>query len=291
MSCSSSDNFRWSIRDFAPCNTYIENLGIETQQFSDEIELDSKNYLCSISFLSSSAQIVLTLHDVTEIMRLSTIKKDFVVNVSHELRTPLTAIKGFVETLEEEGPDQSKRYLDIIKRHTERLISIVKDLQLLSELEAKEKLELSEIKLSELLAPIVRMFEPQLTAKGLNIKLDVDNAVISVDAFKFEQVFINLLDNSIKYTEKGKIKISAKQDAKETRIIVEDTGIGIPKEHIPRIFERFYVADKSHSRKMGGTGLGLSIVKHIIQAHGGSINIESEVRSGTRVIIELPRRK
>jgi two-component system phosphate regulon sensor histidine kinase PhoR len=283
--------FLWEVMRSTKVSSMIENLNTATQQFSDEIELDSKNYLCSISFLSSSAQIVLTLHDVTEIMRLSTIKKDFVVNVSHELRTPLTAIKGFVETLEEEEPDQSKRYLDIIKRHTERLISIVKDLQLLSELEAKEKLELSEPKLGELLVPIVRMFEPQLTAKGLNVKLDAGNIVVSVDAFKFEQVFINLLDNSIKYTEKGKIKISAEQDTKETRIIVEDTGIGIPKEHIPRIFERFYVVDKSHSRKMGGTGLGLSIVKHIIQVHGGSINIESEVRSGTKVIIKLPRRK
>jgi two-component system phosphate regulon sensor histidine kinase PhoR len=256
---------------------------------SDNIKLDGRNYLCSISFLSSSGQIVLTLHDITQIMQLSTIKKDFVVNVSHELRTPLTAIKGFVETLEVEKVGKSKRYLEIIKRHTDRLISIVQDLQQLSELEAMEQLEPETVNLAQLLQPILKMFETQLASKGLDVELNLDDVEVSADPFKLEQVFINLIDNSIKYTEKGRITISAEQDAKQTRIVVQDTGIGIPKEHLPRIFERFYVVDKSHSRKMGGTGLGLSIVKHIVQAHRGTITIESEVRGGTKVTITLPR--
>lgn len=283
------DKFFWELIRSARVGAMFENLGAENNMLSDNIELDGRNYLCSISFLSSSGQIVLTLHDITEIMQLSTIKKDFVVNVSHELRTPLTAIKGFVETLEDEGVEKPKRYLEIIKRHTDRLISIVQDLQQLSELEATEQLKLEEVNIAQLLKPILKMFEPQLASKGLRIELHVNNVEVSADPFKLEQVFINLIDNSIKYTEKGKIIISAEQDTKQIKIVVEDTGIGIPKKHIPRIFERFYVVNKSHSRKLGGTGLGLSIVKHIIQAHRGTIRIESEARKGTKVTITLPR--
>jgi two-component system phosphate regulon sensor histidine kinase PhoR len=229
------------------------------------------------------------MHDITEIIHLSTIKKDFVVNVSHELRTPLTAIKGFVETMEDDEDEKSKRYLEIIKRHTDRLISIVQDLQQLSELESVKQLEMEKVRIAQLLKPVLKMFEARLAEKALEVVLDVDDVEASADPFKLEQVFINLIDNSIKYTEKGKITISATPGKKQTEIKVEDTGIGIPKEHIPRIFERFYVVDKSHSRRMGGTGLGLSIVKHIVQAHHGSITIESAVGKGTRVIIRLPR--
>jgi two-component system phosphate regulon sensor histidine kinase PhoR len=152
-----------------------------------------------------------------------------------------------------------------------------------------EQLEPETVNLAQLMQPILKMFETQLASKGLDVELNLNDVEVSADPFKLEQVFINLIDNSIKYTEKGKITVSAEQDTKQTRIVVQDTGIGIPKEHLPRIFERFYVVDKSHSRKMGGTGLGLSIVKHIIQAHRGTITIESEVRGGSKVIITLPR--
>jgi len=286
---SVKDKFYWELLRSAKVGALFDNLDAENNLLSDNIELDGRNYLCSISFLTSSGQIVLTLHDVTELMQLSTIKKDFVVNVSHELRTPLTAIKGFVETLEEEGEGKSKRYLEIIKRHTNRLISIVQDLQQLSELEAAEHLELEKVNIGQLLKPILKMFEPQLVGKDLHIDLDVNDIEVSADPFKLEQVFINLIDNSIKYTEKGEITISAEQDERQTKIVVADTGIGIPKEHLPRIFERFYVVDKSHSRKMGGIGLGLSIVKHIIQAHRGTITIESDMMRGTKVTVTLPR--
>jgi len=281
--------FYWELIRSAKVGALVDNLDAEHNLLSDNIELDGKNYLCSISFLSSSGQIVLTLHDVTEIMQLSTMKKDFVVNVSHELRTPLTAIKGFVETLEDEEGEKSKRYLEIIKKHTDRLISIVQDLQQLSELEAVEHLELEKVKIAQVLAPILKMFEARVSSKGLHIGLHVNDIEVNADPFKLEQVFVNLIDNSVKYTERGKIMISATQNKKQTKIVVEDTGIGIPREHIPRIFERFYVVNKSHSRTMGGTGLGLSIVKHIVQAHHGTISIESEVRKGTKITITLPR--
>jgi two-component system phosphate regulon sensor histidine kinase PhoR len=281
--------FYWELIRSAKIGALVDNLGAENNVLSDNVELDGRSYLCSSSLLSSSGQIVLTFYDVTEIVQLSAIKKDFVVNVSHELRTPLTAIKGFVETLEDEGVEKSKRYLEIIKRHTDRLISIVQDLQQLAELESVEKMELEKVNIAQLLAPILKMFETQLSKKGIQVELNVNNIEVSADPFRLEQVFINLIDNSIKYTEKGKITITAEQDIRQTKIVVEDTGIGIPKEHIPRIFERFYVVDKSHSRKMGGTGLGLSIVKHIVQVHHGTISIESEVGKGTEVTITLPR--
>jgi two-component system phosphate regulon sensor histidine kinase PhoR len=283
------DKFYWELVRSAKVGALFETLNADNNLLSDNIELDGRNYLCSISFLSSSGQIVLTLHDVTELMQLSTIKKDFVINVSHELRTPLTAIKGFVETLEEEKGKKSKRYLEIIKKHTDRLISIVQDLQQLSELEAVEQIDLEKVKIAKILKPILKMFEARLTSKGIHVELHLADVEVSADPFKLEQVFINLIDNSIKYTEKGKITISATQDTRQTEIVLEDTGIGIPKEHIPRIFERFYVVDKSHSRRMGGTGLGLSIVKHIVQAHHGKINIESKAGRGTKVTMVLPR--
>ena len=281
--------FFWELLRSSKVGGLVENLNPENNFLTDTIELDGKYYLCSVSFLISSAQIVLTLYDITEFMQLSTIKKDFVVNVSHELRTPLTAIKGFVETLEEEGVEKSKRYLEIIKRHTDRLISIVQDLQQLSELEEVEKLQLEKVKIAKLMKPILKMFEPQLAGKDLRIVLHVDDVEVNADPFKLEQLFINLIDNSIKYTEHGEITISAELEEEMTKIVVEDTGIGIPAEHLPRIFERFYVVDKSHSRKMGGTGLGLSIVKHIVQAHHGKITMESELGLGTKVIITLPQ--
>jgi two-component system phosphate regulon sensor histidine kinase PhoR len=284
-----SGKFFWELLRSSKIGSLIENLSAENNVLTDNIELEGKNYLCSVSFLSSSEQIVLTLYDITEFMQLSIIKKDFVVNVSHELRTPLTAIKGFVETLEDEGVEKSKRYLEIIKRHTDRLISIVQDLQQLSELEEIEKLQLEKVKIAQLMKPILKMFEPQLAGKDIRIVLHVDDVEANADPFKLEQVFINLIDNSIKYTERGQITITAEQGEAETKIVIEDTGIGIPAEHLPRIFERFYVVDKSHSRRMGGTGLGLSIVKHIIQAHHGKITMESEVGCGTKVLITLPQ--
>jgi len=260
---------------------------------SDEIVIDRRNYMCSATYLGSAGQIVITLHDITELVRVTTMKKDFVFNVSHELRTPLTAIKGFVETLEQEKGADSKQYLDIIKRHTDRLIKIVQDLQMLSQLEVEEKetLQLEDVNMKDLIEPILKMFEPELKKKNLDVTLNIgeDLPTIKGDPFKLEQVFMNLIDNAIKYTEEGGIRISVEQNHSGIKIEIEDTGIGIPKERLSRIFERFYVVDKSRSRKMGGTGLGLSIVKHIVHAHKGEIRVESEGRKGSKFILFLPK--
>jgi len=257
----------------------------------DELRIGNRTYVCSGTFLSAAQQTVLTLHDITELLGVATMKKDFILNVSHELRTPLTAIKGFVETMEQEGKAQSKRYLDIIKKHTDRLINIVQDLQVLSQLEETERIELEEVNLRQLLETIRKLFEQRLKEKGLVFTIDIARDVSSIiaDPFKLEQMFINLIDNAIKYTEKGEISLTAEPHDTSAKIRLKDTGVGIPEQHLTRIFERFYVVDKSRSRKMGGTGLGLSIVKHIVQAHNGTIEVSSEVNKGTTFTIILPK--
>ncbi|MCD6155495.1 MAG: PAS domain-containing sensor histidine kinase, partial [Candidatus Atribacteria bacterium] len=215
-----------------------------------------------------------------------------VVNVSHELRTPLTAIKGYVETLEEEIEGDSKRYLDIIKRHTERLINIVADLLLLSELEEKGLTQIKEeVNLEKVVKDVFKIFDQKAKEKGLKLNLICEgNPVVEGDAFKLEQMFINLIDNAIKYTERGEVLVYLKQTDEEVIVKVKDTGIGIPKEHLDRIFERFYVVDKSRSKKLGGTGLGLSIVKHIVLLHNGKIDVKSSPGEGTEFIITFPSR-
>jgi two-component system phosphate regulon sensor histidine kinase PhoR len=283
--------FYWELIRSLELGKLIESLSAENSAASEEIEINERNFICSATFLSSAEQIVLTLHDITEILQVTKMKKDFVLNVSHELRTPLTAIKGFVETLEQEKNAKNQHYLDIIKRHTDRLINIVQDLQLLSELEEKEKLELEGVNLQKLVNNIFKMFNQRLTEKNLYFKLNIaDNLpLIKADSFKLEQMFINLIDNAVKFAEKGGITITVDQVNSSIKIVIEDTGIGIPGEHLSRIFERFYVVDKSRSRKMGGTGLGLSIVKHIVEIHEGELKVESQINKGSKFTIILPR--
>ncbi|MDD5529219.1 MAG: ATP-binding protein [bacterium] len=272
-------------------NELIKDVRKTKSNFTKEIEINDKVFLSSATFVSSKEEIIVIFHDITQIKALEKIKKDFVVNVSHELRTPLTAIKGFAETLDEEIDKKNKPYLEIIRNHTDRLINIVNDLLALSELQEKGfNLKLEDVDLKNLVENTLKIFEEKLKNKEINVKLDVKEPFpnIKADSFKLEQMLINLIDNAIKYTDKGEIKISLKAIDKMIKIEIEDTGIGIPGKDLSRIFERFYVVDKSRSRKSGGTGLGLSIVKHIILAHNGQIDVESKVGSGTKFSIVLP---
>jgi len=259
---------------------------------SEEISFNNKAFLCSATFLAAKEEIAIIFHDITSIRDLEKIKTDFVSNISHELRTPLTAIKGFVETLQDTVVSgENKHYLDIVHRNTDRLINIINDLLFLSELEEKSiKLEPTELDLKLLLESITRIFEQKLKEKSLSFNMDIDAMLplIKADSFKLEQMFINLIDNAIKYTEKGSIKISLKEIEGKIEIVIEDTGIGIANEHLSRIFERFYVVDKSRSKKLGGTGLGLSIVKHVVMLHNGFIDVKSSSGNGTKFIIMLP---
>jgi two-component system phosphate regulon sensor histidine kinase PhoR len=281
----------WEVIRDVKFGELVKKVRENKRNLSEELELNGKFYLSSATFLALRDQIVIVFSDITETKNMEKIKRDFVVNVSHELRTPLTAIKGFAETLEEEVGENAKTYAEVIKRNTDRLINIVQDLLLLSELEEKgSKLESDDVNLKHLADNVIRIFKSRLAEKGLDFQLRVEDGlpVLKGDSFKLEQMLINLLDNAIKYTEKGKIVLALKQKDETVEIIIEDTGIGIPQEHLARIFERFYVVDKSRSKKFGGTGLGLSIVKHIVLSHKGTIAVESSLAKGTTFTISLP---
>ncbi len=283
--------YYWEIIREPQFNTLVNSVGPSKESAATEIAINGRTVLCTATALGAQEKIVVMFHDITEVKRLEKIKKDFVVNVSHELRTPLTSIKGFVETLEEECDEKNREYVKIIKRNTERLTNIVEDLLLLSELEETgSTLHREPCDLKTMLENIRRIFEHRLAAKGLVMKIEgpEDLPVIMADAFKLEQVFINLIDNAIKYTDQGGITITLASMNNAMQITVRDTGIGIPPEHLPRIFERFYVVDSSRSRQLGGTGLGLSIVKHIVLLHQGTIEVQSRSEAGTTFYITLP---
>lgn len=286
----------WNYRDLTSQSDFLSFIDdtIRTKIGQNrEIDLNNHTFLCSSNVIGVNNQFVVVLHDITERKSLEKIKRDFVINVSHELKTPLTAIKGFVETLEDEleGEQENLHYLIIIKRHTERLINIVRDLLILSELEKEEtSLLLNKVDLRELISNVVMIFEQKLSEKSLKFEFDIESdfPILNVDVFRFEQVIVNMIDNAIKYTDEGKISIHAIAKDNQAIIRFSDTGVGISKEDQSRIFERFYIVDKSRSKRVGGTGLGLSIVKHIVLLHGGTINIESTKEKGTTFTISIP---
>jgi two-component system phosphate regulon sensor histidine kinase PhoR len=287
---SPEKRFYWEVVRSIELDELVKDIIANKTTESKELVINEKTLLCKGIYLIFRNEIVLTFNDITEIKNIEKIKRDFVSNISHELRTPLTSIKGYAETLEETVNEEGKRYLDIILRNTERLINIVQDLLLLSELEEVKSLNIEELDLKALLENVMKIFDQKAKDKGLEISVSAEDnfPIIEADAFKLEQVFINILDNAVKYTERGEIAISLKNEIDDVIIEIEDTGIGMPQKDLVRIFERFYVVDKSRSRKMGGTGLGLSIVKHIILLHNGKINVESAYGVGTKLIITLP---
>lgn len=255
-----------------------------------EFEKSNKYYLICKNSIEKTKEKVFTIFDITSIKKFEEIKRDFVKDASHELKTPITVIKGFIETIESEV--KSKNYLEIIKRNIDRMINIINDLLLLSKLEEKKEIEIKKFDFKETIERTIKIFENKIKEKGLQLIVDIktEDTNIFGDEFKIEQVLINLIDNAINYTDKGFIKISFYRDEKNNAIFeIEDSGIGIPKEHLNRIFERFYVVNKSRSRKTGGTGLGLSIVKHIVSLHNGKIEVDSEVGRGTTFKITLPQ--
>ena len=239
---------------------------------------------------------VSVIEDVTDLMRLNRMRQDFVANVSHELRTPLTAIKGFVEALRDgglENPSQAEQFLQVIERHAERMDKIVSDLLLLSEMESPDRsLQKEALSFPDLISGAVDALHPLAEAKkqDLAVKIDGELPPVRGDGQKIHQVLINLLHNAISYTpEGGSVLLEARAVQGGVEISVCDNGIGIPPEDVPRIFERFYRVDKARSRDQGGTGLGLSIVKHIVEAHGGEVRVESKPGKGSRFSVFLPR--
>ncbi len=239
---------------------------------------------------------VIVLNDMTRIRQLEAIRRDFVANVSHELKTPVTSIQGFVEALVEGGvkePAQVERYLNIIAKHASRLNGIIDDLLTLSRLEEageRRALSFEAGPLKPVLAEAIALSGVKADEKRIAIDLACDDRLeVRMNPPLLEQAVINLIDNAIKYSPEGsRIRIEARQEPAQISIVVTDEGCGIPAEHLPRIFERFYVVDKSRSRKLGGTGLGLAIVKHIAQAHGGRVAVASTPGQGSTFTIYLP---
>ena len=256
-----------------------------------ELDINDCVYLVHVSPLSGEGPIIVTFSDISEYKRLEKIKRDFVSNLSHELRTPLTAIKGFVETLAEESPSQNRHYLEIINRHTDRLVSMVNDLLTLAEMEEpRMRLKKSRIDLLQLAKTVAVIFAGRCREKNIRLEVNASDGLPAFfgDPFRLEQLFINLVDNAVKYTEHGEIHVSLASQEKEIEIRVRDSGQGIAAEHLSRIFERFYVVDPSRSREQGGTGLGLAIAKHIVLLHDGRIEAVSQPGQGTEFIITLP---
>lgn len=284
------NKYYWEVVRKEPFDELIKKVQSDHQSHSAEISFHSKTYLCHAVYLESRQEVVVTFYDLTSIKNIEQMKKDFVDNVSHELRTPLAAIKGFVETLEDGVEGEYRNYLAVIKRNTDRLINIVKDLLTLSELEEKEtKLQKEEVDLKILIENIFTIFKESVEKKGLNLELltDVELPKVKGDPFKLEQMFINLIDNAVNYTEAGNISVRLKRDGEQLLVEIQDTGIGIPEDQQSRIFERFYVVDKSRSKTVGGTGLGLSIVKHIAQLHDAELSVESSPDEGTTFSIRF----
>jgi two-component system phosphate regulon sensor histidine kinase PhoR len=237
---------------------------------------------------------VAVFHDISRLKELERIRQDFVANVSHELRTPLTTIKGYAETLLEGAlkEEVAFQFVQVIKRQSDRLTKIVEDLLTLSKIELKEfQLKIETLPFPDLAEDVLRYIQEAAEKKKISISLELPTfLVVKADRHYLEQILINLIDNAIKYgREGGKITLSAIQkDQWEVEVSVRDNGIGIPKEDLPRIFERFYRVDKGRSQELGGTGLGLSIVKHLVQTHGGRVWAESQLGEGSTFYFTLP---
>jgi two-component system phosphate regulon sensor histidine kinase PhoR len=281
----------WEVVRLTPFVDLVRRVKAEKKSRTEEVLFGEKSILCQAAFLSAQDGVVVTLYDVTEIQNLARIKRDFVLNVSHELRTPLTAIKGYAEALEDDVDARTRSYAETIIRHTDRLIRIVEDLISLATLEEKGlAYEPERVSLKEIAENVVGIFEPKAKEKNLDLRLEAaaDLPPIAGDPFRLEQMFVNLVDNAVKYTEKGSVWVRLEKEGAGVVVEVGDSGIGIPADDQGRVFERFYVVDKSRSRKTGGTGLGLSIVKHIVLLHGGRIDLQSSPGVGSRFRVYLP---
>ncbi|MFC3040086.1 two-component system histidine kinase PnpS [Virgibacillus xinjiangensis] len=276
---------------------YEKNVKEEFSYYNGGVD---KNYLevLGVPIFSSRNRLkgaVLVLYDITELKKLEGMRKDFVANVSHELKTPITSIKGFAETLLDGGGDDAQvreEFLQIIYKESDRLQLLIDDLLRLSQLEKEGfQLAVAELDMHSLVGDILPPIKHKAEREGLEFSVEIEEDVkLEADEEKVKQILINLLDNAFNYTpEQGEVWLRIAEEEEYVHIQVEDTGIGIAKEALPRIFERFYRVDKARSRNTGGTGLGLAIVKHIVEVHEGLINIKSELNEGTAIHVYLPK--
>ena len=289
-------------------NTALHKFMGETLSSGDAIERDIPLTTDGEGLLSGHGTLLrdeggqqigalVVLNDVTRLRKLETIRRDFVSNVSHEIKTPITAIKGFVETLRDgaiTNPTDAERFLGIIEKHVDRLEAIIEDLLNLSKIEQeseKDGINRVESRMNEILQNALQVCHVAVADKAIRTETScADSLVAKVDPTLMEQAIVNLLDNAIQYSDHGGTVILNVMETEELVVVsVRDRGCGIGKKHLPRLFERFYRVDKSRSRQWGGTGLGLAITKHIVQAHGGSISVDSVLGKGSTFTIRLPK--
>lgn len=289
-------------------DNYLNTILKDKKYFDTELTLDGSSEKVLKFYANPIKQtdktdikgVIITIQDITELRKLERIRTEFVANVSHELKTPLTSIKGFVETLkmnDMENLQDNRRFLDIIEDEANRLYRLINDILSLSELEQKKFIAKKErINVEKSIMEVVSMLKAQRESKNIELSVNIREGLASLngEADKLKQMLINIIDNAIKYTpENGRVEVEAynqqeEQGGSSVVIKVADNGIGIPKQYIPRLFERFYRVDKARSRKVGGTGLGLAIVKHIVILFNGRIEVNSEVGEGTEFKIILP---
>ncbi|EMT53107.1 two-component sensor histidine kinase [Brevibacillus borstelensis AK1] len=253
------------------------------------------NFAPYINFKGEAKGVVVVLHDFTEVRRLEKMRSDFVANVSHELRTPITSIKGFTETLLDgamQDEETCRNFLQIISDESERLYRMIRDILDLSKIEQKRiSLNLVQVNVQDLISSTVALLQEQAQRKQISITLPKAEPRITLTTDKdcLQQIILNLVTNAVVYTpEGGAITLELRQDSRHVQIQVTDTGIGIPEQDLPRIFERFYRVDKARSRDSGGTGLGLAIVKHLVESLHGQITVKSVEGKGSTFTVTLP---
>jgi len=273
-----------------------------SESVRSELTLDgSQIELHAVATRNDAGEItgaLVLFHDISELKKMDQIRRDFVANVSHELRTPLSILRGYIETLLDNpktSPEEFSRILGVMERHSKRLDLLAQDLLTLAQLEsANPNLQLGNVDLSNLFGEVIRDWEKKLASKQLSVIVDLPPGLptLRADGARLQEALYNLLDNAVKYSrEHGEIRLMARQRDEEIVLSVSDSGIGIGKEDLPRIFERFYRADKARTAEnIRGTGLGLAIVKHVAQLHGGHVEAESELQEGTTIRVLLPLR-
>lgn len=283
-------------------NSSLENQVLATASTGDPITQEftiafpeDREVIASSWTDPSQSRVFVSIFDISELKRLERVRQDFVANVSHELRTPLTIMRALAETLLDDETllkERAENYLPRIVAEVDRLTALTQDLLLLSASE-QSKEEKVPVDLSELVQTVANSFREQAKSKGLEFNLSVKNSLqIQANASQVTQVVINLIQNALNYTVTGSVSVSVYSEPRGDRdmalISVKDTGIGIAVEHVNRIYERFYRVDKGRSRESGGTGLGLSIVRHIVENHGGQIELDTRLHHGSEFRILFP---
>ena len=296
-------NFKFIVKDKKILEIFHKYVG-STQNEVIELDLrDNLVYRIKIDpvYLQDSKHAIIgsiiNIEDITDLVKLENMRRDFVANVSHELKTPLTSITGFVETLKiNDEIDKATRnhFLDIIEKESNRLKGLNEDILMLSSIENGQDLSYEQVKLFDIFKEVCEITQYIASSKNIEVSYDFEDEEVHILGIRdnIKQIFLNLVDNGIKYTpENGRIQVIQYYDKDKQNIILEfkDNGIGIPKESLNRIFERFYRVDKARSRDIGGTGLGLAITKHMVKSLGGNIEVNSILGVGSDFIVTIPQ--